>query len=94
MSSTLVHLSSQANKLYLTGIVGSAYNVSIPGLKVPGNFPSGPATIQAVITQFIGVYNEPSLKTWSWSVNISDVTSLDHLVYASDSGVNTTSCTL
>lgn len=57
--------------------MGGGYNITIDNLKVPVGFEAGPATIQAAILQFTGVYNQPSITTWAWNVTIGDETSKD-----------------
>lgn len=69
------------------------YNVTIPDLKVPAGFTAGPATIQAVILQFNGVFNQASLQTIWWDVTVGDETS-EERVYAQLGDANARFCGL
>ncbi|KAK1762880.1 hypothetical protein QBC33DRAFT_563291 [Phialemonium atrogriseum] len=55
--------------------------------------PPGPATIQAVILQFNGVFNQASLQTFWWDVTVGDETS-EGRVYAQLGDANARFCGL
>lgn len=67
--------------------------MTIPGLQIREGYDKGETAIQAVIVDFTGVFNLPSLETWYWPVTIGDETS-EELVYATSHDPNSRGCTV
>lgn len=75
--------------------LSGGYNDTIPNISIPEslNLAPGDYSIQAVILEWAGAANNPSLETWFWNVTIGDVTS-EERVWQSAHGVNSKRCNL
>ncbi|KAL0934798.1 uncharacterized protein CTRU02_209389 [Colletotrichum truncatum] len=77
----------------LREVLKGTYNDTIPGLKIPESTVHGDYGIQAVILQWSGVTNTPSLETWFWDVTVGDSTS-EERVWSDFRGEKSRSCWL
>ncbi|KAF3061576.1 hypothetical protein GL218_03032 [Daldinia childiae] len=67
-------------------------NTSIAGFVVPADYKLGPAAIQAVIFEIAGPLNSPIIETWWWSVNITDTSTSESLVWSNYADDNSRIC--
>ncbi|KAF9876888.1 hypothetical protein CkaCkLH20_05734 [Colletotrichum karsti] len=79
----------------LDDALSGGYNDTIPGLTIPEGLRITPGewSIQAVILQWAGAAQQPSLETYFWNVTIGDVTS-EELVWQVARGPQSTRCNL
>ncbi|CAI0650694.1 unnamed protein product [Colletotrichum noveboracense] len=88
-------ISREFHRTNLRQELSGGYNDTIPNISIPEslNLAPGEYGIQAVILEWAGAANTPSLETWFWNVTIGDVTS-EERVWQSALGVNSKRCNL
>jgi len=79
--------------MMLIEVLGGAYNITIPDLKIPASTESGDYAIQAIILNWSGARNAPSLESWFWNVTIGSTTSKDRVNFV-QGGPNSKHCNL